>query len=60
MEKVSCSKCSAVYERTEFKLPVRDKDHANCEVCGEELESWNGSRVPSFRLMERPKDWPKK
>jgi hypothetical protein len=50
---ITCA-CGAVYERTEVKFTVRDNDSANCQVCGEELESWNGSRVPQFRLIKRP------
>ena len=51
--KIICA-CGAIYERTEVKLTVRDRDNANCQVCGEELESWNGSRIPQFRLITRP------
>jgi len=37
-----CSGCGAVYKITRFKIPMRDKDSEHCEVCGEELISWNG------------------
>ena len=53
MSKVTCQ-CGVVYERTEFVFVVRDHDRATCQVCGEELESWNSSRIPQFRLIERP------
>jgi len=53
MSQVVC-KCGAVYERTEFKLPVRDSDSASCQICGTELESWSSSRVPKFLLVKRP------
>jgi hypothetical protein len=33
---------------------ARDHDRANCQVCGEELETWNGCHIPKFRLIERP------
>ena len=46
--------CGAVYQRTEIKFTVRHNDSANCQVCGKELESWNGSRVPRFWLIKRP------
>ena len=49
-----CKKCGAVYERTETKLAFRDKDNYNCDICGQELESWNGSRIPMFKLIKRP------
>jgi hypothetical protein len=50
--KVTCE-CGAVYERTEVKLIFRDKDSYECG-CGRTLESWNGSRIPQFRLITRP------
>lgn len=55
--KITC-RCGAIYERTEVKFMARDKDTANCQVCGDELESWNSSRVPQFRLslISRPEE----
>jgi len=50
---VTCE-CGAVYERTEQKVIFRDKDSVNCQECGRELESWNGSRIPVYRLIRRP------
>jgi hypothetical protein len=51
---VTCE-CGTVYERTEWKTTSRDKDYFNCRECGREIESWNGSRIPSFKLVSRPK-----
>ena len=55
--KETCPECGSVYEVTEYKLPVRDNDSFNCS-CGHEMASWNGSRVPSYRLIQpgKPKD----
>lgn len=50
---VKC-KCGAVYERGEIKLPVRDKDSYECSVCGETLDRWNASRIPTYKLISRP------
>jgi len=49
---VTCE-CGAVYERTEVKFMMRDKDSYECS-CGSTLESWNGSRIPQFRLISKP------
>lgn len=53
---VRCENCSALYLRTETKTTERDKDRFDCRVCGHEIESWNGSRIPSFRLIEASKN----
>ena len=53
MKTVTCQ-CGAIYERTEEKVIFRDKDGFNCHVCGQELESWSGSRIPIFKLVKRP------
>mgnify|MGYP005815974811 CR=1 FL=1 len=46
--------CGAVYEVGQQKLPVRDKDTYNCDVCGEELDRWNASNIPTYTLIQRP------
>ena len=45
MSTVTC-RCGTVYERTEFVFMARDQDRATCQVCGEELESWNSCHIP--------------
>lgn len=52
-EQVTCE-CGAVYERGNLKLPLRDKDSYDCVVCGKELDRWNGSNIPTFKLIKRP------
>lgn len=54
---VECSRCGSTYRRRTEKVPFRDKDTKECEVCDAELESWNGSRIPMFTLVSRGK-WP--
>ncbi len=49
---VTCPKCSAEYERTLNKSPVRDQDSFECFDCGETLEKWSTSRYPSFRKIK--------
>jgi hypothetical protein len=48
-----CS-CGAVYERETHKLQYRDHDSYECRICGETLETWNGSVIPEFKLVQRP------
>lgn len=53
MAQMTCE-CGAVYEVGSMKLPVRDKDSYNCDVCGKELDRWNASNIPTFTLIKRP------
>ena len=50
---IACKICDSVYVRRSDKVDSRRKGEKNCEVCGELLESWNGSRIPNFKLVER-------
>jgi DNA-directed RNA polymerase subunit RPC12/RpoP len=56
--KARCLQCQSVYEKIEKRLPVRDSDYFNCQVCGHRMDTWNSTTVPSYRLVER-KPWPK-
>jgi hypothetical protein len=47
--------CGAIYEWWEQKIPMRDKDTFECEVCGERLASWNSSRIQRFDLIHDPR-----
>ena len=47
---VTCE-CGATYERTKTKLTFRGKDSFSCWECGNELEFWDGSRLPQFRQL---------
>ena len=49
-EDEACKNCGAVYEITIQRLPAKDSDHFNCEVCGTLLRKWNDTRVPNFKL----------
>jgi transposase-like protein len=55
---VICKKCGAKYERITHKVIFRDNDHFDCQVCNETLEEWSGSRIPQFKLIERPEKVP--
>ncbi|ADP70501.1 hypothetical protein Rvan_1233 [Rhodomicrobium vannielii ATCC 17100] len=51
----ACEECGSLYSVVEHRLPVRDKDSANCIVCGHELASWNSTTFPVFTLIEKGK-----
>ena len=57
-QNIKCKRCGSIYERDTYKVIFRDKDEKHCEVCDELLEEWNGSRIPTFKLVRRA-DWPK-
>ena len=48
-----CRRCGSVYRITSFVTGMRDKGSINCEVCGEELMSWNGGVMYSAELIEQ-------
>jgi ribosomal protein S27E len=50
---VTCKICGSVYLRRAERVNFRGKDEKNCEVCGELLESWDGRRLPTFKLVKR-------
>ena len=52
-DEVTC-KCGAVYLEKGTKLPVRDKDSFDCNLCGEELNRWNGGVTYSYKLLRQP------
>ncbi len=46
--------CEAVYERTELPIMSWLEDTAESTVCGPELASRSGTRLPSFELDKNP------
>jgi hypothetical protein len=54
-ETETCGKCGAVYEVIGYrKLPARDRDSFECDLCGETVARWNASSIPQFKLVKRP------
>ena len=47
-------KCGAIYRRTESMAPGREVSSYECSVCGETIENWNSTWVPSYRLVAGP------
>lgn len=52
-EIVECSKCGSKYAITWKSVIMRDKDSQDCSVCKTVIYTWDGSSIPSFRLVER-------
>ncbi|BAY41447.1 hypothetical protein NIES2111_58430 (plasmid) [Nostoc sp. NIES-2111] len=49
----TCPKCNSIYRVTTFRLPTRDSDYFDCQVCGDRIREWNDTEVPSFTLIQR-------
>ena len=47
-----------MYERSHYKVIFRDQDEKRCDVCDTLIETWSGSRIPTFKLVKRA-EWPK-
>jgi hypothetical protein len=47
-------KCGAIYQQTVERVPSGAKGSFDCGVCGKQLDSWNGPRVPEYQLLRRP------
>ena len=50
---VICRHCGSVYERKTVIMPWLDQGVADCEVCGRQLQRWNGHHIRQFRLLRR-------
>jgi len=48
---IVCAHCRVAYERTMIAGRVREQSVFACYGCGAELESWNGSTVPNYRIL---------
>ncbi len=54
----TCPKCKSEYRIHQGHVPMRDKDQINCDICGDLIKRWNGSRVFNAELLkagEKPK-----
>ena len=54
MTEITC-KCGAVYLETRHRLMMRDKDSAECGLCGATLNQWNGAEMYSYKLVIQQK-----
>jgi predicted Zn finger-like uncharacterized protein len=53
-ETYKCPHCGALYEVTYERIISRDKDTAHCQVCGQRMDSRNGSSIPHYELVKMP------
>ena len=53
VKNIYCPKCGAEHELWEYKLIMRDKDSEYCDVCGEEIYSWNGASMFQAKLVKK-------
>lgn len=49
---VTCKKCGAHYKRVVTRLPTKDQDSFSCVECGEEMDKWNSTFMPSYTLIK--------
>ncbi len=50
-----CVTCGALYEVTIRRQPERENNYQHCECCGQVMAEWNDTVIPSFKLIEVPK-----
>jgi hypothetical protein len=53
-ETFKCPHCGALYQVTYEKLVSPNKAAANCQVCGKQMDSTNGSSIPCYELVKMP------
>ena len=53
-ETFKCPHCGALYQVTYEKIVSPNKAAANCQVCGKQMDSTNGSSIPCYELVKMP------
>ncbi len=48
---VSCEKCGSRYQRTVTRVPMRDSDYFDCDVCGHRMDAWNSTTFPTYKYV---------
>ena len=52
-----CSHCGALYAVTYSRLSSSDSNVARCVVCGQIMDKWDSTKVPTLKLIHRPEDY---
>ena len=52
-----CPHCGALYAVTYSRLSSSDSNVARCVVCGQIMDKWDSTKVPTFKLVHRPEDY---
>lgn len=48
---VKCE-CGALYKKTLHRIPQKDSDYFDCNVCGERLDEWRSTTYPTYELIK--------
>jgi predicted Zn finger-like uncharacterized protein len=51
-----CPHCGALYSVTHSRLPKGDSGVAKCVVCLQTMNKWDSTKVPTYKLVQRPED----
>jgi hypothetical protein len=51
-----CPHCGALYSLTYSRLSKSDSDIAKCVVCLQIMTSWDSTKIPIYKLVQRPED----
>jgi uncharacterized protein (DUF983 family) len=49
----TCPHCGSLYETEYRHYAMKEKDAADCLVCGKEMTIWNSSSVPTYILKNQ-------
>jgi len=52
-----CSHCGALYAVIYSRLSSNESNVARCVVCGQIMDKWDSTKVPTFKLVHRPEDY---
>ena len=51
-----CPHCGALYSVTYSQLSNGDSNIAKCVVCLQTMSSWDSTKVPIYKLVQRPEE----
>jgi len=51
-----CPHCGALYSVTHSRLPKAESGVAKCVVCLQTMNKWDSTKVPTYKLVQRPED----
>jgi transcription elongation factor Elf1 len=51
-----CPQCGALYSVTYSRLAKSDRDIAKCVVCLQIMTSWDSTKIPIYKLVQRPEE----
>ena len=53
LDKYECKNCGSKYELSYDRVPWRDQDSIDCEVCNKTLFSWSEAKIWRAKLLDR-------